>query len=48
MGVAVSFLGMLLSYKYDTPTGATVICLFGLSLLLLGMLRVLLPQRFHA
>lgn len=39
MGTVVSFLGMYASYKLDTPTGATVICIFGLTLILLAFIR---------
>lgn len=40
MGIAVSLGGMVASYKLDTPTGATVICVFGAALLGLGMARL--------
>ena len=36
IGFAVSALGCTLSYLVDLPTGATVVCTFGLVLLLLG------------
>jgi zinc/manganese transport system permease protein len=44
MGTLVSFLGMYGSYKLDAPTGATVVCTFGLALLLLAALRPLLKR----
>ena len=34
LGILVSFLGMVASYHYDTPTGATVVVTFGLALLI--------------
>ncbi len=34
VGVLVSVAGMLASYKFDFPTGATVVATFGLALLL--------------
>lgn len=39
MGTAVSLLGMMGSYWLDAPTGASVICTFGLALLILALLR---------
>jgi len=48
MGTVVSFLGMYGSYKLDAPTGATVVCTFGLALLILAALRPLLRGRFSA
>jgi len=44
MGTVVSFLGMYGSYKLDAPTGATVVCTFGLALLLLSALRPLIKR----
>jgi len=38
-GLAGSAIGMLLSFALDTPTGATIVCTFGLLLLLYGLLR---------
>lgn len=37
IGFAVSDLGCTLSYLADLPTGATVVCTFGLELLLVGL-----------
>jgi len=42
MGAVVSFLGMYASYQWDTPTGATIVCLFGASFLFLAGVRQLL------
>jgi zinc/manganese transport system permease protein len=37
MGAVVSALGVLLSFRLDLPTGATIVCTFGISLLLLAI-----------
>ncbi len=47
-GCLVSFLGMYGSYKLDAPTGATVVCTFGLALLILAALRPLLRGKYPA
>ena len=39
MGTLVSALGVYLSLKIDLPTGATIVCTFGLVLLAMGLLR---------
>ncbi|MBI4064346.1 MAG: metal ABC transporter permease [Elusimicrobia bacterium] len=39
MGTTVSLVGMFASYRFDTPTGATIICTFGAALVLLAVLR---------
>ena len=39
-GAGVSVLAMLASAILDLPTGATVVCAFGLSLLALGFIRI--------
>jgi zinc/manganese transport system permease protein len=39
MGTLVSVLGVYLSLKIDLPTGATIVCTFGLVLLVMGLLR---------
>lgn len=44
VGAAVSLAGMLLSYLYDTPTGATIVVTFGAALAALATLRALLRQ----
>ena len=36
MGALVTALGILLSFKIDLPTGATIVCTFGLTLLLMA------------
>jgi zinc/manganese transport system permease protein len=42
MGTVVSALGIYLSVKLDLPTGATMVCTFGLVLVLMAVLRPLL------
>ena len=42
IGFVVSAVGCSLSYVADLPTGATVVCTFGLALLLLGAMRIIL------
>lgn len=44
IGVAVSVIGCGLSYRLDLPTGATVVCTFGLVLLILASVRVVLRR----
>ena len=39
MGTLVSALGVYLSLKIDLPTGATIVCTFGLILIVMGLLR---------
>ena len=39
MGTVVSALGVYLSVKVDLPTGATIVCTFGVVLILMGALR---------
>jgi zinc/manganese transport system permease protein len=41
MGTVVSALGIYLSVKLDLPTGATMVCTFGLVLVLLALARPL-------
>jgi zinc/manganese transport system permease protein len=45
MGTVVSALGVYLSLMLDLPTGATIVCTFGLVLILMATVRVLLPRR---
>ncbi len=42
MGTVVSVLGIYLSVHLDLPTGATMVCTFGLMLILMALLRPLL------
>jgi len=41
MGTIVSALGVYLSLKIDLPTGATIVCTFGIVLILMAAYRVL-------
>ena len=41
MGAIVSGIGILLSFRFDLPTGATIVCTFGVALALLALLWVL-------
>jgi zinc/manganese transport system permease protein len=44
MGTLVSALGVYLSLKLDLPTGATIVCTFGLVLVIMASLRPLLQR----
>ena len=39
MGTIVSALGVFLSLKLDLPTGATIVCTFGLALIIMALVR---------
>jgi zinc/manganese transport system permease protein len=39
LGAVVSALGVYLSYQFDLPTGATIVCTFGAALALLAVVR---------
>src|SRR3989441_393856 len=43
MGTVVSALGVYLSLVLDLPTGATIVCTFGLVLVVLALVRVMIP-----
>ena len=45
MGTVVSALGVWLSLQLDLPTGATIVCTFGLVLILMAIARVLIPRK---
>jgi len=45
MGVVVSMLGMYFSVQFDLPTGATIVCTFGLVLVVMALLRPLVGAR---
>ncbi len=45
MGTVVSALGVYLSLKLDLPTGATIVCTFGIVLILMAAVRPLLQTR---
>ena len=40
MGTVVSALGVYLSLMLDLPTGATIVCTFGIVLILMAIVRV--------
>jgi zinc/manganese transport system permease protein len=44
MGTVVSALGVYLSLKLDLPTGATIVCTFGLVLIIMAVLRPLVQR----
>lgn len=41
MGALVSALGVILSFQLDLPTGATIVCTFGIALAALALVRLL-------
>jgi zinc/manganese transport system permease protein len=45
MGTIVSALGVYLSLHLDLPTGATIVCTFGLVLILMAAVRPLFGTR---
>jgi zinc/manganese transport system permease protein len=45
MGVVVSMLGMYFSVEFDLPTGATIVCTFGLVLVVMALLRPIVARR---
>jgi zinc/manganese transport system permease protein len=45
MGTVVSALGIYLSVQFDLPTGATMVCTFGLVLVLMAIVRPLFVRR---
>jgi len=45
MGTVVSMLGMYFSVQFDLPTGATIVCTFGLILAAMAALRPLVVRR---
>ncbi len=45
MGTIVSAMGVYFSLILDLPTGATIVCTFGLVLILMAIIRVLIPRR---
>jgi zinc/manganese transport system permease protein len=45
MGTVVSALGVWLSLQMDLPTGATIVCTFGLVLIVMAIVRVLVPRK---
>lgn len=45
MGTLVSALGVYLSLQIDLPTGATIVCTFGVVLIVMALVRRLLPRK---
>jgi zinc/manganese transport system permease protein len=45
MGAVVSAIGILISFQADLPTGATIVCTFGIALLLLAIVWALTRRR---
>src|SRR5215831_13617242 len=45
MGTVVSALGVWLSLQLDLPTGATIVCTFGVALILMAAVRPLIQRR---
>src|SRR5262249_33551065 len=45
MGTVVSALGVYLSLKLDLPTGATIVCTFGLAFIVMAAARPLFRRR---
>jgi zinc/manganese transport system permease protein len=45
MGTVVSLIGVLLSLQMDLPTGATIVCTFGLVLIAMAALRGVIKRR---
>jgi zinc/manganese transport system permease protein len=45
MGALVTAIGILLSFRLDLPTGATIVCTFGLALLLMAVVWALTRRR---
>ncbi|MBK5259703.1 MAG: metal ABC transporter permease [Thermoanaerobaculia bacterium] len=44
MGATVSAAGILASFRLDLPTGATIVCTFGVALALMALFRILIPR----
>ena len=47
VGAGVSLAGSALSYAWDLPTGATIICTFGVTLLLVAVVRRFVVRKEH-
>jgi zinc/manganese transport system permease protein len=45
MGTLVSALGVYLSLQVDLPTGATIVCTFGIVLIAMALVRKLIPRK---
>jgi len=47
MGTVVSALGVYLSFSFDLPTGATIVCTFGAVLILMALVKPLVIRSGH-
>jgi zinc/manganese transport system permease protein len=45
MGAVVSMLGMYFSVLFDLPTGATIVCTFGLALIVMALAKTIRLRR---
>ena len=48
MGIVVSMLGMYFSVLFDLPTGATIVCTFGVVLAAMALVRPLIHRAWPA
>lgn len=48
LGFLASLLGIIASVTFDLPTGAAIVCTFGLLLILSGIVRYVMPNHNHA
>jgi zinc/manganese transport system permease protein len=48
MGIIVSVLGMYFSVQFDLPTGAAIVCTFGLALILMAAVKPLIVRKAAA
>jgi zinc/manganese transport system permease protein len=48
MGALVSAIGILLSFRLDLPTGATIVCTFGVALAIMAVARVVMRRAMPA
>jgi ABC-type Mn2+/Zn2+ transport system permease subunit len=43
-GTVASALGIYISYRFDLPTGPTIVCSYGLVLMAAGVVRKIIPD----
>ena len=48
MGTIVTALGIFLSFRIDLPTGATIVCTFGIALMVMAIVRLLMRSGTQA
>ena len=48
LGTVVSMLGMYFSVLFDLPTGATIVCTFGVALIVMALVRPVLRRPSHS